>query len=260
MDRTRAIVGAVLLVLAGALLRQLAGEWPRALAAAVALCAVVWTVLWLIARHAERQALPQMSVLDRPPREPSEKPNIVLERIVVEERPLFELNGTAPVAQLHCGVLMLRNAAVGGHPDAEVPHVLAEIKFMHRGQLVAKASPGRWGDTDQPSLRHLERPFGSLIDLNTVPFRIGERHELDLVIKHASDGECYAFSNSSYSAPDWRVPAFRLDQSRYEVTVTLVGRRVDQEFHFELHNQGAGQGFTLTELPRATQHTGILAE
>ena len=59
--------------------------------------------------------------------------------------------------------------------------VLAEIKFYLHGRLVLSVSPGRWGDTEQPAVRKARDPFASLFDLNAIPFRIGEQHELNVV-------------------------------------------------------------------------------
>jgi hypothetical protein len=144
--------------------------------------------------------------------------------------------------------LLLKNLPTVPHPDAQASDVLAELRFVHHGQTALSVSPGRWGDTDQPAVRKAKEPFASLIDLNTVPFRIGEQHELNVAIKYPDDSFFYGFNNSNYDHPNWRVPAYRLNGASYEVVVRLFGRLVDEEYRFTLKNLGAGQGLVMTPL------------
>jgi hypothetical protein len=107
---------------------------------------------------------------------------------------------------------------------------------------VLTINTARWGDTDQPAIRKAKDPFASLIDLNTVPFRIGETHELNVAIKYPDQAFFYAFDNGTYDHPNWENPAFRLDGGTYEVTVRLRGVHLDQEHRFRLCNLGTGAG------------------
>jgi hypothetical protein len=118
-----------------------------------------------------------------------------------------------------------------------------------RSGLGPTVSPGRWCDTEQPAVRKARDPFASLIDLNAVPFRIGEEHELNIAFKHPGQAFLYGFNNQTYDYPNWENPAYRLDGDSYEVVVRLFGRNVDDEFRFMLRNLGTGAGLEIA-LPR----------
>jgi len=95
-------------------------------------------------------------------------------------------------------------------------------------------------------LERPKQPFASLIDLNTVPFRIGETHELDVAIKHHDQPHFYTFDNSTYDHPNWENPAFRLEGNTYDVVVRLRGAHLDQEYRVRLRNFGVNAGLQVS--------------
>jgi hypothetical protein len=92
----------------------------------------------------------------------------------------------------------------------------------------------------------LSEPGASLYHLNTIPFRIGEPHELNLAIKYPEQPFFYAFNNDSYNYAEWENPGYRLEGEIYEVIVRLVGANLNEEHHFTLKNLGPGNGLELT--------------
>lgn len=157
---------------------------------------------------------------------------------------MIAVGASTPHTYIHCAHVIFKNEPTpGSHPDAQVSDVLAEIKFYRQGRLVLSVSPGRWGDTEQPAVRKARDPFASLFDLNAIPFRIGEQHELNVAIRHRSQAEIHGFNNDSYNYPNWDNPGFKLEASEYEVAVRLLGRNVDDEFRFFLKADPAGEGF-----------------
>jgi hypothetical protein len=169
-------------------------------------------------------------------------PHLVPVKVEVDARTLIAVGASAPHSFVYCASVLLRNDPNGSHPTAEAPSVLGQITFLDHGVPVLTINTARWGDTDQPAIRKAKDPFASLIDLNTVPFRIGETHELNVAIKYPDQAFFYAFDNGTYDHPNWENPAFRLDGGTYEVTVRLRGVHLDQEHRFRLCNLGTGAG------------------
>jgi hypothetical protein len=241
---TWSALGAVALVL---IEKALDTDLRRPLYVAVAVLVMVVIGDLLLVLHQRLQRAPGHTLPVRPD-EPAKvpKPRLLVERVWVDKRSLIRVNASGPDGEIYAANVWFRNDPTMNHPDASAASVLAHITFFHAGQSVLEVSPGRWGDTDQPTLRHAERPFSSTIDLNAVPFRIGERHELNVAIKYSHESQCYAFSNVTYGHPDWKPPAYLLPEARYHIRVRLVGPFVDEEFHFGLENLGLDQGMELT--------------
>jgi hypothetical protein len=169
-------------------------------------------------------------------------PRLVPIRVSVELRSLIAVDSSAPHDVVYCANVLLKNDPTGSHPTAEAASVLGQITFLHGGVPVLTIHTARWGDTEQPAIRKAKDPFASLIDLNTVPFKIGETHELNVAIKHPHQAHFYAFDNSTYDYANWENPAYRLEGDTYEVIVRLRGVHLDQEHRFKLRNLGAGTG------------------
>lgn len=169
-------------------------------------------------------------------------PHLVPVKVGVDTRVLIAVGASAPHSFVYCANVLLRNDPSGCHPTAEASSVLGQITFLDQGVPVLTINTARWGDTDQPAIRKAKDPFASLIDLNTVPFRIGETHELNVAIKHPDQAYFYAFDNGTYDHPNWENPAFRLEGDTYQVIVRLRGVHLDQEHRFKLRNLGAGAG------------------
>lgn len=175
------------------------------------------------------------------------RPNIQPVRLVADRRTLIAVGATRPHAFVHCVHVILKNVPTpGSHPDAQASDVLAEIKFVRHGSVALTVSPGRWGDTEQPAIRKARDPFASLIDLNAIPFRIGEEHELNVAFKHPEQAFFYGFNNQTYDHPNWENPAYRLEGDACEVVVRLFGRNVDDEFRFMLRNFGTDAGLEIS--------------
>ena len=129
--------------------------------------------------------------------------------------------------------------------DARAKDVIAEITFFDSegGNEVLKPFKGRWGDTKQPSYLEQGTPTR---ELDSVDFEEnGNEHELDIALKYQDEEVCYAFNNTSYSAPMWKNPNFELNGERFQVRVRLKGQMVDKEWWFTLHNLGRNQGLKI---------------
>jgi hypothetical protein len=155
----------------------------------------------LAAWHADRQAKPVPSLpLRKEQQQPLDRPNIQPVRVYTDVRSLkgYDVTGQQVMERPFSGAHVdFKNIPTGSHPNAEVLNVLAEIRFFYKGQLVLQVSPGRWGDSKEPSMVKLSEPGASLYHLNTIPFRIGEVHELNLAIKYPEQTFFYAFNNDS---------------------------------------------------------------
>jgi hypothetical protein len=187
-------------------------------------------------------------------------PILVPEKLEVVLRSLIAVGATAPPAAVYCANVLLRNDPPASDPTSDCPAVLAQITFIDRGNALLTINTARWGDTDQPAVRKAKDPFASLIDLNTVPFRIGETHELNIAIKHPEQAWFYAFDNSTYDHPNWDNPAFRLDGTEYHVVVRLRGTHLDQKLHFNLRNLGAGAGLEFSHTAERQGQGGVALE
>jgi hypothetical protein len=233
----------------GAILRRPGWETPSDVlfVAGAAVLVIQAVATW----HADRQKIaPPALAIREPAPQQRDAPDIRPLGVFADDRTLkaFDLSGTLAVFPFSAASVLFRNFPTGSHPNAEAPNVLAYIRFLHKGQTVLDVSPGRWGDSKEPSMVKFSDPGASLFHLNAIPFRIGEDHELNITVKFPEDGFFYAFNNDSYSRPLWRHDGFRLDGDVYEVIVTLVGPHVGEEFHFTLRNLGQGKGLDLAGL------------
>jgi hypothetical protein len=248
MQRLRVFFYSFAAVAGGALLKAYTPEWPRLVIAAFVIGVLGLVITAALGWHAERQERTRAGFLAREPRQRLDRPNIQVANIAVDRRTLIAVGASSPHTWVYVVSLLLKNIPTGSHPDAHANDVLAEIRFVHHGRTALSVSPGRWGDTDQPAVRKAKDPFGSLIDLNAVPFRIGEQHELNVAFKYEKDPYFYGFNNTTYDHLNWENPEFRLTDGSYEVAVRLFGRLVDEEYRFTLKNLGAGGGLTMTPL------------
>jgi pimeloyl-ACP methyl ester carboxylesterase len=178
---------------------------------------------------------------------PESGPSIRPVRIFTALRQLIAVGASAPDRSVYCANLNFRNDPVASSPDAAVSAVLAEIRFLKARGEVLKINTARWGDADQPAVRLAQRPFASLNDLNTVPFQIGEQHQLNVAIKHPQQEWFYAFDNTSYAHDNWENPSYRLVGDEYDVAVRLRGPNIDAEYTFVLWNPGPEQGFVFSQ-------------
>ena len=129
--------------------------------------------------------------------------------------------------------------------DARAKDVIAEITFFISEGETKILNPfyGRWCDTKQPSYLEQGTPMR---ELHSVDFEeSGLEHELDIALKYQDEEVCYAFNNTSYSAPMWKNPNFELHGERFQVRVRLKGQMVDKEWWFTLHNLGRNQGLKI---------------
>jgi hypothetical protein len=221
------------------------GRWFGYALLVIAAALLAWDLVEYHGRK-QRQAKPFLALDEE--RSPADKgPHLVAVRVGVDARSLIAVGASAPHAFVYCAIVLFRNDPSGSHPNAEATSVFGEITFVQHGRPVLSVGTARWGDTDQPAVRKAAQPFASLIDLNAVPFRIGETHELDIAIKHPDQPHFYAFDNSTYDHPNWENPAFRLDGDLYEVVVRLRGAHLDQEHRFRLRNLGTGKGLELSQ-------------
>lgn len=228
-------------------------QQPRLAAGLITVGALGFVWEWWSLWHERQQELKPAGLSLAPePVEASQHARFLAVRIFVEARTLIAVGAHAPHAVIYCANVNFRNDPVGSHPDTEVPSIVAEITFVHQGRQVVKITNGRWGDTDQPAIRQAHQPFSSMIDLNAVPFRIGETHELNIAVKHPNQAHFYAFDNNSYHFDNWENPTYRLTEPRYEVIVRLRGRHVDDEHHFLIRNVGVDAGLELHPLESAS--------
>lgn len=175
----------------------------------------------------------------------NEKPRLLPVRVYAELRSLIAVGANRPHVGVFCANVNFRNDPIISSPSAEVMNALAEISFRHEGREVLRVMNGRWGDTEQPAVRKAKDPFASLIDLNTVPFRIGETHELNIAVKHPEQAWFYAFDNSTFDFQNWENPSYKLTEHEYRVTVRLRGGHLDDEQHFIVRNLGVGKGLEI---------------
>ena len=129
--------------------------------------------------------------------------------------------------------------------DARAKDVIAKITFSDSEGENEVLNPfkGRWGDTKQPSYLEQGTPPR---ELDSVDFEeSGLEHELDIALKYQDEEVCYAFNNTSYSAPMWKNPNFILHGERFQINVRLTGQMVDKEWWFILHNLGKNQGLKI---------------
>lgn len=119
-------------------------------------------------------------------------------RTVEDQRPL-RVNVTGRLIGMPTFVhLKVRNDPAVPTADHLV-RVSAEITYIDEHGTELLTVPGRWGDTDQPIDYHGVR---STVELETVEIPIGRERELNLAMKYPEDEHAYAFSNTTYQAPD----------------------------------------------------------
>ena len=245
MDRVGQVAYIIAAIAGGAVLSYYGPQSPRAVLAVFVGATAIWSLSFVRRWHERRQAAisPALALGPNAPA-PLNRPNIKPVRVFTDARSMIAVGASTPHTYIHCAHVVFKNEPTpGSHPDAQVSDVLAEIKFFRQGRLVLSVSPGRWGDTEQPAVRKARDPFASLSDLNAIPFRIGEQHELNVAIRHRGQAEIHGFNNDTYDYLNWDNPGFKLESGEYEVAVRLLGRNVDDEFRFLLKGDPAGEGF-----------------
>lgn len=107
---------------------------------------------------------------------------------------------------------------------------------------------GRWGNSiKQPKTREdLDvEENNHWVDM----FPNGTRYELDIVMKHKSETNVFAFNNTSYWYPEFRGIENILDGNEFVVKVTLRGSNIDpKEFKFRLVNNGKNNNLDISKL------------
>jgi hypothetical protein len=121
--------------------------------------------------------------------------------------------------------------------------IAAKITFAQGGKVL-KTIDGRWAaGADQPAL--LIAQAKSTVPLLRRDFNIGDEDNVDIAFKLVADDLCYMFNTDSFRFVEGKIPEFALGPGTYDVTVRLVGVRVNEMVQFSFTNPGAGKRFLL---------------
>jgi hypothetical protein len=107
---------------------------------------------------------------------------------------------------------------------------------------------GRWTSQPEPLLPVVAQgQVGNVLD----PARVMQARRIDvhghatepmsIAFKFEGEPDCYIFTNESYVFPRWQNPAWRLEQGRYRVRVTVFYERGFAQQDFELRNGGSSR-------------------
>jgi len=131
------------------------------------------------------------------------------------------------------------NQPQGPFPNSVARDVRVKLRFFEPvpGGRLLLAIDGRWGDSDQPSIRDWRQ---SRTDLLRMGFGIEEERSLDVAFRDDQTGEFYAFNNENCHYPLMKKPEHLLVGQRFMVRISLLGPWVDETFEFQFANDSGG--------------------
>ncbi len=131
------------------------------------------------------------------------------------------------------------NQPQGPFPNSVARDVRVKLRFFEPvpGGRLLLAIDGRWGDSDQPSIRDWRQ---SRTDLLRMGFGIEEERSLDVAFRDDQTGEFYAFNNENCHYPLMKKPEHLLVGQHFMVRISLLGPWVDETFEFQFANDSGG--------------------
>jgi len=131
------------------------------------------------------------------------------------------------------------NQPQGPFPNSVARDVRVKLRFFEPvpGGRLLLAIDGRWGDSDQPSIRDWRQ---SRTDLLRMGFGIEEELSLDIAFRDDQTGEFYAFNNENCHYPLMKKPEHLLVGQHFMVRISLLGPWVDETFEFQFANDSGG--------------------
>ena len=175
------------------------------------------------------------------------RPNMKLFRCYTDMRSIFADRFEGPVGTPQFAHAVFCNKLRFRFLPFRAFSVWAEISLFDgdRRLLIGPIS-GRWGDaTAQPH----NWPTLPLRDMEAVDISANEQPiEVNLAMKYPQDSHCYAFSNVSYGARDFRWDDFKLEGDWFHVRLVLRGENTKTEWWFRLDNDAENGEFRISPL------------
>ncbi|MFC1929358.1 hypothetical protein ACFLW6_00595 [Chloroflexota bacterium] len=80
----------------------------------------------------------------------------------------------------------------------------------------------------------------------------GNPWELTIAQKYREDKDCYAFDDESYNSPKWKKQEYLLQETSYNIKISLNGENTQGEWWFKLQNNGIGKDLQLESITQLT--------
>lgn len=124
------------------------------------------------------------------------------------------------------------------------------IKYYYREILICKLDYGRWADNQQPAGLKMFETLDPLLRRSL--YANGEKHWIDLVLKHEDDHYCYAFNaHTCRLYTDWKDPHLEIKADEFKVKVIINAEELEIDSavgEFVIKNHGVGGSIEITRL------------